>query len=92
MIGLPHTNRLFGFIPIYGFLIVIGMVLAIFFSTKEEKRLGLPQDTIIDAALIAIPSGIIGARLYYVLFTWENYRNQLNRIFAIWDGGLDLFG
>ncbi|NLB90698.1 MAG: prolipoprotein diacylglyceryl transferase [Clostridiales bacterium] len=92
MIGLPKTNMLFGFIPLYGLCIVTGMVLAIFFAVKEEKRLQLPKDTVIDCALIVLPAGIIGARLYFVLFNWSFFSSDLLRIFQIRSGGLGIYG
>lgn len=92
MVGLPASNKLFGVISIYALCIVIGMVLAIFFATKEEKRLKLPKDTIVDAALLVIPFGIIGARLFYVLFSWDAFKSQPWKILYVWEGGLAIYG
>lgn len=76
----------------YGIIIVIGMVIAVHFSEKEAVRLGFPQDTIIDMAFWILPIGIIGARLYYVIFEWEYYIQNPIRIFFIWEGGLAIYG
>lgn len=92
MIGLPKTNKLFGFLSIYSLLIVLGMALAILLAQREEKRLKLPKDTVIDAALLAIPTGIIGARLYYVLFTLDAFKAQPWKVFFVWEGGLGIYG
>lgn len=76
----------------YGIIIVIGMVIAVHFSEKEAVRLGFPKDTIIDMAFWILPIGIIGARLYYVIFEWEYYVQNPMRIFFIWEGGLAIYG
>lgn len=52
----------------YGVIIAAGILAALQLSTKEAKKKGLEEDTIIDMALWAIPIGLLGARLYYVLF------------------------
>ena len=82
----------FGPVTWYSFLILCGMVLAIFLAGREAKRRGLPDDTVIDLALIIIPAGLLGARLYYVLFTLENYLRDPIRILFIWEGGLAIYG
>ncbi len=92
MIGLPSSNKLFGIISLYGLCIVAGMILAIFFATKEEKRLNLPKDIVLDAALVVIPIGVIGARLFFVLFTIESFYLEPWRVLYIWEGGLAIYG
>lgn len=76
----------------YAILIVIGVVLAIWLCTREEKRLGLPKDTALDFALVVLPLGIIGARLYFVLFNLDLYLDEPLHIFSIREGGLAIFG
>ncbi|MBR6029428.1 MAG: prolipoprotein diacylglyceryl transferase [Clostridia bacterium] len=76
----------------YSFLILCGMLLAIFLGIREERRKGLPEGTVIDLALLIIPFGILGARLYYVLFTLENYLADPILILYIWEGGLAIYG
>ena len=88
----PYSRYIFGRIPWYGFLIVVGICIAIIISEKESRRIHLPDETIIDLALILLPSGIIGARLYYVFFSWENYRDNPIKILYIWEGGLAIYG
>ena len=85
---------LFGLVTVrmYAILIVIGMVLAVWYMRRQEKRLGLPGDTALDMALWAIPAGIIGARLYYVAFTWDQYAPDPLSILKIWNGGLAIYG
>lgn len=85
-------QRLFGVISVYGLLIACGMALSVFLCSKQEKRLGLPKDLTYDLALWVIPAGVIGARLYYVAFQWDMYRNNPLSILYIWEGGLAIYG
>ena len=85
-------RMLFGFIPIYGLLISLGIGLGVWLCSRQEERLGLPKDTAVDFALWVIPAAIIGARLYYVAFQWEAYRDDLSRVFRVWEGGMAIYG
>ena len=76
----------------YGILIAIGMMLAVFIATKEAKRVGYNEDYIMDLCLFMIPIGIIGARAYYVIFSWQDYAGNLSEIFNIRGGGLAIHG
>lgn len=76
----------------YGVIIVAAMILAIYLTTKEAEKRGISEDFIIDTAFWTIPIAIIGARLYYVLFELEFYLNNPLSIFAIWEGGLAIYG
>lgn len=82
----------FGIVPWYSLIIVTAIALGIFLCGREEKRLGLPKDTAIDSALWAIPFGIIGARLYYVAFAWEQFSVNPIRILYVWEGGVAIYG
>jgi len=91
--ALQQTGRLaFGIVPWYSLIIVSAITLGIFLCGREEKRLGLPKDTAIDSALMAIPLGIIGARLYYVAFAWEQFSGNPIRILYVWEGGVAIYG
>lgn len=76
----------------YGVIIGIGIYVAIWLSTKEADKRGLKEDTIIDLAMWLIPIGIIGARLYYVLFELGYYLQNPRQILAVWQGGLAIYG
>lgn len=89
---MPSSRFIFGTLPWYSVLIVTGVCLALFLASREEKRLGLPKETVVDLALWVIPAGIIGARLYYVLFAWETFRAHPISILYIWQGGLAIYG
>lgn len=92
MPATPYSRYLIGTLPWYSALIVTGILSALFIVFREEKRLQLPHDTTVDLALCVIPCGIIGARLYYVLFSWELFRDDPLRILRIWEGGLAIYG
>lgn len=93
MFSRPQISRLaFLGISWYGLLIFVGIVLAIWLSKKEEKRLDLPKETAIDFALAAIPLGIIGARLYSVVFRIDEYIGDWGRLFNLREGGLAIPG
>ncbi len=92
MSSIPYSRFLFGRIPWYSILIVTGMILAILLACREERRKALPKDTVIDLALWLIPCGIIGARIYYVVFAWDQFRDDLWSVFRIWEGGIAIYG
>ncbi|HFR3442994.1 TPA: prolipoprotein diacylglyceryl transferase [Streptococcus suis] len=76
----------------YGIIIAAAIFIAISLATREAKKRGLKEDTIIDIALWAIPIGFVGARLYYVLFEWDYYLQNPGEIIAIWNGGIAIYG
>jgi prolipoprotein diacylglyceryl transferase len=76
----------------YGILISLGVLFGIFLAMRNAKVFGVSQDSIVDMALLVIPMAIIGARLYYVIFEWDQYRNNLLDIVNIRKGGLAIYG
>lgn len=76
----------------YGLIIVVGMMAAIYLTIREGEKRGVSEDFIIDTAFWVLPLGILGARLYYVLFELGYYLNNPGQIFAIWEGGLAIYG
>ena len=76
----------------YAICIVSGLILAVYLSMKEAPRKKIDPDAIIDFILIAFPLAIVGARLYYVFFEWGYYSQHLGEIFAIWNGGIAIYG
>lgn len=76
----------------YSLLLTIAVAIGIWIAQREERRLKLPKDAVLNASLLAIPLGIIGARLYYAVFTWYRFENNLMEIFRIWNGGLAIYG
>lgn len=83
-----------GPIPIYwyGIIIATGVLLALLLATREGKRLKLPKDTFVDLLMWAVPISIVSARIYYVVFEWDVYKNNPSKIFAIWEGGIAIHG
>lgn len=102
-INFPHLHiylknvgeslKIFG-VPIayYGIVIAIGMMLGILMATYEAKRTGQNPDDYIDLAIVAIIVSVIGARVYYVIFSWDYYKNHLSSIFNLRQGGLAIYG
>ncbi|MDO5078601.1 prolipoprotein diacylglyceryl transferase [Streptococcus minor] len=76
----------------YALSIVLGLVLAVYLSAKEAPRKKILADDVYDFILYAFPLAIIGARLYYVLFSWEQYKDNPLEIFAVWNGGIAIYG
>ncbi|MCR4805492.1 MAG: prolipoprotein diacylglyceryl transferase [Clostridia bacterium] len=76
----------------YGLLIGIGMVLAVVLCYNRAPKHGLNQEHILDLAIYCIPAGVIGARLYYVIFQWNDYKDNLKSILNIREGGLAIHG
>ena len=79
-------------IAFYGMIIAFGMLLAIGYVLLEAKRTNQKLDYYYDLAIAAIIFGIIGARIYYVIFEWDLYKNDLLSIFNLRNGGLGIYG
>lgn len=73
---------------ILGAAALVGLLLAIW----EGKRFKVPQEFFMDLLLLGVPSAIVGARLYFVAFTWEDYKDNFWDIFKIWNGGIAIYG
>ena len=89
---MPRSRFLIGSLPWYSVLILTGAALAIWLTERLAKRESLPPDTIVDLALRVLPAGILGARIYYVLFSWDSYRKDPLSVLRIWEGGLAIYG
>lgn len=76
----------------YGIIIAIGMVLAAVIVYHEIKKSGRNGEMLFDFLIFTIPLSIIGARCYYVIFSWESYKDNISEIFAVWHGGLAIYG
>lgn len=95
-IYLDHVGKnisIFGFsIAYYGIVIVTGMMIAIWIAQREAKRTGQNPEQYLDLAMIGIAAGILGARIYYVIFAWDYYKDDLLSVFNIRQGGLAIYG
>lgn len=77
----------------YGILIALGVLLAFWYAMRSCKKMKIDQDKLIDVILVGIIGGIIGARLYYVLFySGDEFVQNPMKIFDIRDGGLAIYG
>ena len=76
----------------YALLIVLGLTLAVVYCCRRSKEFGLKSDDILDGVLYIVPFAIICTRLYYCIFSWEHYKDNLLDIFKIWEGGLAIYG
>ncbi len=85
--------QVFG-IPIYwyGLLITVGLVLAILYGMKRAKDVALSQDDLVNMVLFSVPVAIIFARIYYVVFSWEQYAGDWTSVFDIRSGGIAIYG
>lgn len=89
----PVAFRIFGIeIMWYGVLISLGVLLGVIVALRECKRIGFKEDNLLDFLLIAIPSAIVGARAYYVIFSWSYYSQHPAEIINIRNGGLAIHG
>jgi len=77
----------------YGILMATALLCGILLARKTAKRNGLDPDSIFDLALLVVPLAIIGARIYYVAFTWDYYSQMpFTEMFKIWNGGMAIYG
>ena len=83
----------FGFdIAYYGMIIGLGILVGIFIAAAEAKRTGQKEEDYFDLSIYAVIFSIIGARLYYVAFSWDMYKDNLLDIFNLREGGLAIYG
>ena len=90
---LRNSISIGGFeIAFYGIIIGIGMLAGLYMAQKDARRRGQDPELYLDFALYAIIFSIIGARLYYVIFDWELYKDNPIEIFNLRGGGLAIYG
>lgn len=91
--NLRNSISVFGFrIAYYGIIIGLGMLTGIWVAQSDAKRRGQDPELYLDFALYGIIFSIIGARIYYVIFEWDFYKNNLLEIFNLRAGGLAIYG
>lgn len=94
---MPAIDRVaftLGSVPVYwyGVLMALAIGLAVLTCMARERRLGLERDTTLNLALWVVPMGVIGARLYYVLFSLGDYVKNPLLIFDLRSGGVAIYG
>ncbi len=91
--NVGQSLNVFGFsIAFYGMIIALGMLLAGAFILWEARRLGYSEDDYLDMIIAGIICGVIGARVYYVIFAWDRYQDDILSVFNIRQGGLAIYG
>jgi len=89
----PYIFEIGGFgIKWYSFLIMVGVLICFILMQHESKKFGIRKDFIVNLVFWTCIFGFIGARLYYVIFNWSYYSNNLSEIYKIWQGGLAIHG
>ena len=76
----------------YGIIIAVAIMVALWLAMRQSKKFNIKEDDLIDMFLVALPVSIIFARLFFVVFKWEIFKNDLLGIFRIWEGGLAIYG
>lgn len=95
-ITLPHVGRflhIFGFpVAYYGITLAIAMACGVRLALFTAKKTGQNEEMYLDLSMITLVCSLAGARLYYVVFSWEDYKNNLLEIFNLRGGGLAIYG
>ncbi|EAE2458308.1 TPA: prolipoprotein diacylglyceryl transferase [Listeria monocytogenes] len=76
----------------YGVIIASAVVIALLLALSEANKRKMDKEIIVDLLIWAIPISIISARIYYVIFEWDFYKNNLGEIVKIWHGGIAIYG
>ncbi|MGX8728130.1 MAG: prolipoprotein diacylglyceryl transferase [Lachnospiraceae bacterium] len=79
-------------IAYYGIVIAIGMLLGLLVAVKRAKTTGQKPEDYVDLVILGMIFGVIGARIYYVIFAWDMYKDDLLSIFNLRQGGLAIYG
>ena len=79
-------------IQFYGLIIAVGLLLAVIYACKRSRQFGMTADDLTDGVLWIVPLAIVCARLYYCIFSWEDYASNPISILYIQQGGLAIYG
>lgn len=91
--NVPKSFNIFGFeIALYGVIIGIGVIAGILMAAKVAEKSGQDPDLYWEFSIYAVIFSIIGARIYYVIFAWDQYKNNILAVFNIRQGGLAIYG
>lgn len=91
--NVPKSFHVFGFeIALYGIFIALAVLGGILMAAREAKKTGQNEDIYWDMAIYIMLFSIIGARIYYVIFSWDVYKDNLLSIFNLREGGLAIYG
>ena len=88
-----RSFEIFGFeIHLYGVVIALGLMLAVIYACRRSNQFGLKAEDLTDGILFIVPFAVLCARIYYCIFKWDSFKDNLIRIFYIWEGGLAFYG
>ena len=91
--SLPKGFEIFGFnIAFYGCAIAFGILCGLLLTQWQAKRTNQDPDMYMEFALFAVIFSIVGARIYYVIFEWDSYKDNLLQIFNLRAGGIAIYG
>jgi phosphatidylglycerol---prolipoprotein diacylglyceryl transferase len=76
----------------YGVMLAIAFLVGTWIATREARRLRLDEDRVVTMILVTLVAGVLGARLLYVLEHVDEFRREWGSVFALWQGGLTLYG
>ena len=76
----------------YSIILFIAILIGSNLAIKEAKRYGFEEDFMVNLLFLGVIIGIVGARIYYVIFNFDYYKNNLIEIFKVWNGGLAIHG
>lgn len=89
----PIAFSIFGIsVRWYGILIAAALILGLFLAIRRAPAHGIEEDDLYDFFIALVPSIIVGARLYYVIFEWDYYSVHPEEIIQVWNGGLAIHG
>ena len=102
-ISFPKLNISFDLSPVafrigqkeiywYALIILAGFFAGTALALWDSEKRGIKKDNILDIAIYGIVAGILGARIYYVIFSWREFAGDISGIFRIWEGGLAIYG
>lgn len=95
-IVLSHVGRYISIgdfqIMFYGIIIACGFLVGLWVAQQEAKRTGQNPEIYMDYLLVMMIPAIIGARIYYVVFSWDSYKDNILEIFNLRHGGLGIVG
>lgn len=90
---MPYLFKIGNFeLRIYSLMIIIGLLLTLYITSKKMKKMGYKQEYLENMIIVVFIASLLGARIYYVIFNWEYYKNDPLEIFAVWHGGLAIHG
>ena len=89
LLTIPFINVT---VPTFGFFAALGFLAGLIMARWRCKKVGLDPNRITDFGVYALMAGLIGARIFYVLHFWDEFSARPIEVFAIWQGGLEIFG